>query len=131
MLTLDVGAGTFLPVKAEDTDDHAMHAEFGRISAAVADRLNTARAAGGRVIAVGTTSLRLLSAVLSNHGQQFEWKSPPYEYEFERLPIDLIIGDRTVRERIERLDPIDDISASWRDALARFVTLSRDIHLYD
>jgi len=47
------------------------------------------------------------------------------------LPIDLIIGDRTVRERIERLDPIVDIVASWRDALDRFVTLCRDIYLYD
>ena len=76
------------------------------------------------------TSLKLLQAVIRHHRLDFQWKPPPYEYEFERLPIDLIIGDRTVRERIERLDPIDDISASWRDALDRFVTLSRDIHLY-
>lgn len=61
-LTLHVGAGTFLPVKAEDTRDHAMHAEWGRIDAATADRLNAARASGGRVIAVGTTSLRLLES---------------------------------------------------------------------
>ncbi len=62
MLTLHVGAGTFLPVKADDTDDHEMHSEFGRISAETADRLNGARAAGGRIIAVGTTSLRLLES---------------------------------------------------------------------
>ncbi len=61
-LTLHVGAGTFLPVKAEDTADHAMHAEWGRIDAATADRLNAVRAAGRRVIAVGTTSLRLLES---------------------------------------------------------------------
>ncbi len=61
-LTLHVGAGTFLPVKAEDTEDHRMHAEFGVIDAATADRLNAALAAGGRVIAVGTTSLRLLES---------------------------------------------------------------------
>jgi len=78
-----------------------------------------------------TTSLKLLQAVIRHHRQDFQWKPPPYEYEFERLPIDLIIGDRTVRERTERLDPIDDIVASWRDALDRFATLSRDIHLYD
>jgi uncharacterized protein YbbC (DUF1343 family) len=77
------------------------------------------------------TSLKLLQAVIRHHRQNFQWKSPPYEYEFERLPIDLIIGDRTVRERIERLEPIDDIAASWRDALDTFVTLSRNIHLYD
>lgn len=61
-LTLHVGAGTFLPVKAEDTAHHRMHAEWGRIEADTADRLNRARAAGGRVIAVGTTSLRLLES---------------------------------------------------------------------
>ncbi|MGV3510671.1 MAG: tRNA preQ1(34) S-adenosylmethionine ribosyltransferase-isomerase QueA [Novosphingobium sp.] len=61
-LTLHVGAGTFLPVKADDTADHQMHAEWGTIDAATADRLNAARAAGNRVIAVGTTSLRLLES---------------------------------------------------------------------
>ena len=67
-LTLHVGAGTFLPVKADDTDDHAMHAEWGRIDAATADRLNAARANGGRVIAVGTTSLRLLESAAGEDG---------------------------------------------------------------
>jgi len=68
MLTLHVGAGTFLPVKAEDTDDHAMHAEFGVIEAKTAVRLNAARSAGGRVIAVGTTSLRLLESAAREDG---------------------------------------------------------------
>lgn len=67
-LTLHVGAGTFLPVKAEDTDDHAMHAEWGRIGPETADRLNTAREAGGRIIAVGTTSLRLLESAAQEDG---------------------------------------------------------------
>ena len=73
-LTLHVGAGTFLPVKAEDTDDHRMHAEWGRIDAATADRINAARAAGGRVIAVGTTSLRLIESACDPDGrvQPFE-----------------------------------------------------------
>jgi len=61
-LTLHVGAGTFLPVKAHDTREHRMHSEWGEIAPAVADRLNAARARGGRVIAVGTTSLRLLES---------------------------------------------------------------------
>jgi S-adenosylmethionine:tRNA ribosyltransferase-isomerase len=61
-LTLHVGAGTFLPVKAEDTSGHEMHSEWGRIDAATAERLNKARSAGGRLIAVGTTSLRLLES---------------------------------------------------------------------
>jgi S-adenosylmethionine:tRNA ribosyltransferase-isomerase len=67
-LTLHVGAGTFLPVKATDTADHKMHAEWGRIDAATADRLNAIRAAGGRVIAVGTTSLRLIESATDADG---------------------------------------------------------------
>ena len=68
-LTLHVGAGTFLPVKAEDTADHRMHAEWGTISGEAAARLNAARAAGHRVIAVGTTSLRLLESAADEFGQ--------------------------------------------------------------
>lgn len=67
-LTLHVGAGTFLPVKAENTDDHRMHAEWGRIDSATAERLNSARRAGRRVIAVGTTSLRLLESAADGEG---------------------------------------------------------------
>jgi S-adenosylmethionine:tRNA ribosyltransferase-isomerase len=67
-LTLHVGAGTFLPVKVNDTDSHRMHAEWGRIDAATADRLNAVGAAGGRVIAVGTTSLRLIESAAGEDG---------------------------------------------------------------
>jgi len=67
-LTLHVGAGTFLPVKADDTEAHRMHSEWGRIDAATAERLNNARAAGGRLIAVGTTSLRLLESAADEDG---------------------------------------------------------------
>ena len=67
-LTLHVGAGTFLPVKVEDTAEHRMHAEWGQIDAATAERLNQGRAAGGRIIAVGTTSLRLLESAAGDDG---------------------------------------------------------------
>jgi len=67
-LTLHVGAGTFLPVKADDTAEHQMHAEWGTISPEAAERLNAARRAGGRVIAVGTTSLRLLESATGEDG---------------------------------------------------------------
>ena len=67
-LTLHVGAGTFLPVKADDTADHRMHSEWGEITARAAERLNAVRKAGGRVIAVGTTSLRLLESAAGEDG---------------------------------------------------------------
>ena len=68
-LTLHVGAGTFLPVKVEDTDDHVMHAEWGRVDAATADALNAVREKGGRIIAIGTTSLRLLESAADQAGR--------------------------------------------------------------
>ena len=73
-LTLHVGAGTFLPVKAETINEHRMHAEWGRIEEATAQRLNAVRAAGGRLIAVGTTSLRLIESAADEDGaiQPFE-----------------------------------------------------------
>ena len=73
-LTLHVGAGTFLPVKTERVEEHKMHSEWGRIDAATADRLNAARASGGKLIAVGTTSLRLVESAADEEGriQAFE-----------------------------------------------------------
>lgn len=67
-LTLHVGAGTFLPVKADDTADHRMHAEWGTISEETSAALNAARRAGSRVVAVGTTSLRLLESAAGEDG---------------------------------------------------------------
>ncbi len=88
-LTLHVGAGTFLPVKAEDTDDHQMHSEWGRIDAATAERLNAVKAGGGRIIAVGTTSLRLLESAAGADGvlRPFEgdtaiFITPGYRFRF-------------------------------------------------
>ncbi|HVZ00990.1 MAG TPA: tRNA preQ1(34) S-adenosylmethionine ribosyltransferase-isomerase QueA [Dongiaceae bacterium] len=67
-VTLHVGAGTFLPVKVEAIEDHRMHAEWGEVTAEVAARYNRARAEGRRIVAVGTTSLRLLESALDRHG---------------------------------------------------------------
>lgn len=67
-VTLHVGAGTFLPVKADDTDEHRMHAEWGTVSAETAGALNAARQNGGRIVAVGTTSLRLLESATDEDG---------------------------------------------------------------
>lgn len=68
MVTLHVGAGTFLPVKADQTEDHHMHAETGTVSAETAAALNAVRAAGGRIVAIGTTSLRLLESAADADG---------------------------------------------------------------
>jgi S-adenosylmethionine:tRNA ribosyltransferase-isomerase len=68
-VTLHVGAGTFLPVKVEDTKDHLMHKEYGVISAKVTDKVNQVKEAGGRVVAVGTTSLRLLESAVGDDGK--------------------------------------------------------------
>ena len=67
-VTLHVGAGTFLPVKSEDTEGHTMHAEYGVVSEATANALNAARRAGGRIVAVGSTSLRLLESAAEADG---------------------------------------------------------------
>ncbi len=67
-VTLDVGAGTFQPVEAEDTRDHVMHAEWGRVDAATAEALNAARARGGRIFAIGTTSARLIESAADESG---------------------------------------------------------------
>ncbi|MBL8584688.1 MAG: tRNA preQ1(34) S-adenosylmethionine ribosyltransferase-isomerase QueA [Rhizobiaceae bacterium] len=72
-VTLHVGAGTFLPVKAEDTEDHRMHAEQGVVSEPTADALNAVRARGGRIVAVGTTSLRLLESAADETGVIRPW----------------------------------------------------------
>jgi S-adenosylmethionine:tRNA ribosyltransferase-isomerase len=67
-VTLHVGPGTFLPVHAADTADHKMHAEFGTVSAEVADALNTVKSAGGRIVAVGSTALRLIESASGDDG---------------------------------------------------------------
>ncbi|MFZ5670058.1 MAG: tRNA preQ1(34) S-adenosylmethionine ribosyltransferase-isomerase QueA [Pseudomonadota bacterium] len=72
-VTLHVGAGTFLPVKVEDTVDHRMHAEWGEVTAATAAALNAVRAAGGRIVCVGTTSLRLLESAAEVDGTLGPW----------------------------------------------------------
>lgn len=73
-VTLHVGAGTFLPVKAEDTADHKMHHEIGQVSRATASALNAVKARGGRIVSVGTTSLRLLESATSEAGEIQAWQ---------------------------------------------------------
>ena len=72
-VTLHVGAGTFLPVKVDDTDDHKMHSEIGIVSQQTADALNQVRRNGGRVVSVGTTSLRLLESATNEQAEIQPW----------------------------------------------------------
>jgi uncharacterized protein YbbC (DUF1343 family) len=83
----------------------------------------------GRYRPYGTT-LRLLQAVLACHGDLFEWKAPPYEYEYERMPIDLILGDGEVRRRIERQDDVGKMERRWAEDLDAYADVSREVILY-
>ncbi len=76
------------------------------------------------------TSLRLLQAVMAVHADSFAWKSPPYEYEFERRPIDLIIGDTDIRRRLENLEDPSAIFGSWRPALDQYRCMCKQYYLY-
>ena len=73
-VTLHVGAGTFLPVKTDDVSQHKMHAERGRITAEAASEINATRAAGGRIIPVGTTAMRLIETAAAADGSLSEWE---------------------------------------------------------
>ena len=93
-VTLHVGAGTFLPVKVEDTKDHKMHAEYGIVTQDVADKINKAKKQGRRIIAVGTTSLRLMESAADDTGTIYPFKgetdifiTPGYKFKI----IDMII----------------------------------------
>ena len=125
-LTLHVGAGTFLPVKADDTDDHAMHAEWGRIDAATADRLNEARKAGGRIVAVGTTVLRLLESAADENGviQPFEgdtsiFITPGYRFRaIDALMTNFHLPKSTLFMLVSALMGLDVMQSAYAHAIA-------------
>ena len=125
-LTLHVGAGTFLPVKVDDTDAHRMHAEWGRIDAAAADRLNAVRAAGGRIIAVGTTSLRLLESAADEDGviQPFEgdtaiFITPGYRFKaIDGLMTNFHLPQSTLFMLVSALMGLDTMQAAYAHAIA-------------
>jgi len=76
------------------------------------------------------TALCLLQAILRCHKEAFEWKMPPYEYEFERWPIDLILGDQHLRMDLEAMTPIDTLESAWQNALSDYDVMRRDYFLY-
>ncbi len=77
------------------------------------------------------TTLALLRAVVSFHPESFEWRPPPYEYEFEKLPFDLITGDPEVRNAIEGSEPLQVLEESWREDIRQFDEVRRSYLLYD
>ena len=121
-----MGAGTFLPVKADDTGDHRMHAEWGRIDAATADRLNAARAAGGRVIAVGTTSLRLLESAAGEdnvirpfEGDTSIFITPGYRFKaIDGLMTNFHLPKSTLFMLVSALMGLDKMQAVYAHAIA-------------
>jgi len=125
-LTLHVGAGTFLPVKADDTAGHVMHAEWGRIDAATAARLNAARASGGRLIAVGTTSLRLIESAADAGGvmQPFEgdtaiFITPGYRFKaVDGLVTNFHLPKSTLFMLVSALMGLDVMKAAYAHAIA-------------
>ena len=125
-LTLHVGAGTFLPVKADDTGDHRMHAEWGRIDEATAERLNGVRASGGRLIAVGTTSLRLLESAATADGaiQPFEgdtaiFITPGYRFKaLDGLITNFHLPRSTLFMLVSALMGLDVMKAAYAHAMA-------------
>ena len=126
-LTLHVGAGTFLPVEAEDTADHAMHSEWGRIDAATAERLNAACASGGRLIAVGTTSLRLLESAADEDGaiRPFEgdtaiFITPGYTFRaIDGLMTNFHLPKSTLFMLVSALMGIERMQAAYTHAIAQ------------
>lgn len=126
-LTLHVGAGTFLPVKAEDTSEHKMHSEWGRIDEETADRLNRVKSSGGRLIAVGTTSLRLLESAASEDGtiRPFEgdtaiFITPGYRFKaIDGLLTNFHLPKSTLFMLVSALMGLDVMKAAYAHAIER------------
>lgn len=124
-VTLHVGAGTFLPVKVADTESHAMHSEWGEVSAETAAALNAARAAGGRIVAVGTTSLRLLeTAAASGTLQAFRgatdiFITPGYRFRaVDVLMTNFHLPRSTLFMLVSAFSGLDTMKAAYAHALA-------------
>ena len=125
-VTLHVGAGTFLPVKADDTDDHRMHSEWGEISADTASLIRETRAAGGRIIAVGTTSLRLLESAAPESGDIEPWSgetdifiTPGYRFRaVDRLMTNFHLPKSTLFMLVSAFAGLGRMKAAYGHAIA-------------
>jgi S-adenosylmethionine:tRNA ribosyltransferase-isomerase len=124
-VTLHVGAGTFLPVKADDTNEHKMHHEIGVIDEATAARLNAAKREGRRIIAVGTTSLRLLESASDAQGQLSAYSgatdifiTPGYQFKFiDGLMTNFHLPRSTLFMLVSALAGLDVMQNAYRHAI--------------
>jgi len=124
-VTLHVGAGTFLPVKVDTIEDHKMHAENGHIAAATARELNKIKAQGRRIIAVGTTSLRLMESACQNNGQLTPWHgatdifiTPGYKFRFcDRLLTNFHLPRSTLFMLVSAFSGLDTMRRAYAHAI--------------
>ncbi|MBP1881999.1 tRNA preQ1(34) S-adenosylmethionine ribosyltransferase-isomerase QueA [Sinorhizobium mexicanum] len=125
-VTLHVGAGTFLPVKTDDTDDHLMHEEIGHVSAATANSLNAVRARGGRIVCVGTTSLRLIESAATKEGEIRPWSgatgifiTPGYRFRaVDMLMTNFHLPKSTLFMLVSAFAGLDTMRAAYAHAIA-------------
>ncbi|MFJ6024365.1 tRNA preQ1(34) S-adenosylmethionine ribosyltransferase-isomerase QueA [Brevundimonas sp. NPDC092305] len=125
-VTLHVGAGTFLPVKADDTADHKMHSEWGEVSTDIADALNAVHAAGGRIVCVGTTSLRLLESATGEdgvvgpfHGDTAIFITPGYRFRAaDVLMTNFHLPKSTLFMLVSAFAGLDTMKAAYAHAIA-------------
>jgi S-adenosylmethionine:tRNA ribosyltransferase-isomerase len=125
-VTLHVGAGTFLPVKADDTADHKMHAEWGEVTAATAAALDGVRAAGGRIVAVGTTALRLLESAATADGTIQPWSgdteifiTPGYRFRsVDIMMTNFHLPRSTLFMLVSAFSGLDTMQAAYAHAIA-------------
>lgn len=125
-VTLHVGAGTFLPVTVDDTDAHKMHSEIGEISADTAELINATRAKGGRIISVGTTSLRLLESAAAEDGRLSAWRgatdifiTPGYRFKaIDALMTNFHLPRSTLFMLVSAFRSLDDMKAAYAHAIS-------------
>lgn len=125
-LTLHVGAGTFLPVKTDDVTQHQMHSEYGVIDQETADRINQTKAAGGRVVAVGTTSLRLLESASDDNGMLCPFKdetdifiTPGYQFKItDALITNFHIPKSTLFMLVSAFSGLEKMKQAYAHAIA-------------
>ncbi|MEO1745812.1 MAG: tRNA preQ1(34) S-adenosylmethionine ribosyltransferase-isomerase QueA, partial [Pseudomonadota bacterium] len=124
-VTLHVGAGTFLPVKADNTDDHVMHAEIGEITEVTAAVINETRHRGGRIVCVGTTSLRLLETAARADGGIDAWSgatdifiTPGYRFKcVDMLMTNFHLPRSTLMMLVSAFAGMDTIKAAYAHAI--------------